>query len=194
MEYSLVSKRIQFFFGHFVLSILIALTLICVVFLLWYPFPLAKAVGVTHIFLMLIVIDVIIGPMLTFLVYKEGKKTLKMDLSIIVLVQIAVLSYGIYNITEGRPVWIVQNGNRFELVRNNEIVNQNIGNAKTEYQQPSWLKPKFVALEQSKSIEEKNINIFEELSTGISASLRPERYTSLKQEKLRLGQKKIEYV
>jgi len=57
-------------------------------FFIWYPQPLAKAVGVIHIFIMLIVIDVILGPSLSFFVYKEAKKTLKFDLAVIILIQI----------------------------------------------------------------------------------------------------------
>ena len=52
---------------------------------------------------MLLAIDVIVGPLLSLLVYKEGKKTLKMDLSIIVLVQILAMSYGVYVIAQSRP-------------------------------------------------------------------------------------------
>lgn len=48
---------------------------------IWYPTPLATAVGVTQIFLMMLAIDVTVGPILGFIVYKEGKKTLKMDLT-----------------------------------------------------------------------------------------------------------------
>lgn len=181
-----MSKRLKFFLGHIVISILIALIVVCVVFLLWYPTPLAKATGVTQIFLMLIAVDVIVGPMLTLLVYKEGKKTLKMDLIVIVLIQITALLYGIYNIAQGRPLWLVQNGNRFELVRNNEIMDENIKLAKAEYRQASWLKPQFVAVKSGSSIEEKNKNLFEEVDSGISAALRPERYTTLDQEKQNL--------
>lgn len=181
-----MSKRLKFFLGHIVISILIALIVVCVVFLLWYPAPLAKATGVTQIFLMLIAVDVIVGPMLTLLVYKEGKKTLKMDLIVIVLIQITALLYGVYNIEQGRPLWLVQNGNRFELVRNNEIMDENIKLAKAEYRQVSWLKPQFVAVKSGSSIEEKNRNLFEEVESGISAALRPERYTTLDQEKQNL--------
>lgn len=132
-----MSKRLKFFLGHIAISILIALVVVCVVFLLWYPAPLAKATGVMQIFLMMLAIDVIVGPMLTLLVYKEGKKTLKIDLTVIILIQLTALLYGAYNIAQGRPLWLVQNGNRFELVRNNEIMDENIKLAKAEYQQAS---------------------------------------------------------
>lgn len=69
-----MSKRLKFFIGHLSISFLIALVVVGVVFFIWYPSPLAKAVGVTHIFLMLMIIDVIVGPILGWLVYKEGKK------------------------------------------------------------------------------------------------------------------------
>ena len=72
-----MSKRISFFIKHLIVSLSIAFLIVCAVFFVWYPFPLANAVGVTHLFLMMLIIDVIIGPVLGFIVYKEGKKSLK---------------------------------------------------------------------------------------------------------------------
>ena len=122
-----MSKRLKFFLGHLVISFFIALIVVGVVFFIWYPSPLAKAIGVTHIFLMMLAIDVIIGPLLGLLVYKEGKKSLKMDLSIIILIQIIALGYGVYSIAQGRPVWLAYNVDRFELILNTDLVNTKIG-------------------------------------------------------------------
>ena len=108
------------------ISLIIALITIGLVFLIWYPYPLAKAVGVTHIFLMMLAIDVIVGPILGFFVYKVGKKTLKVDLAVIILIQLSALLYGVYTIQEGRPVWIAFNIDQFELIRKNEIYDKNI--------------------------------------------------------------------
>lgn len=177
-----MSKRQKFFLGHLIISVVISIIFIGIVFLCWYPSPLAKAVGVTHIFLLLILIDVILGPILGLLVYKEGKKTLKMDLSIIILVQVFALSYGIYNIAEGRPVWIVQNGDRFELIRNNDLVSNGIEKAAPQYQDPSWLKPQFVTIKQAKTMADQNKLVFEAVMSGTSLSMRPEYYTSLNLE------------
>ena len=73
-----MSKRLKFFLGHLSISFLVALLVIGLMFFVWYPSPLATAVGVTHIFLMLLAIDVVIGPILGVLVYKEGKKVLSL--------------------------------------------------------------------------------------------------------------------
>lgn len=95
-----MSKRLKFFLTHLLISLLIALVVVGVVFFIWYPNPLASAVGVTYIFLMLLVIDVILGPLLGLLVYKESKKMLKFDLGVIIIIQIAALCYGIYTLSK----------------------------------------------------------------------------------------------
>lgn len=144
----MVSNRVKFFLGHLTSSVLIALMILSLVFFIWYPAPLAHAEGVTHIFLILIVIDVIVGPLLTLFVYREGKKTLKMDLTIIIIVQLMALGYGMYSIAQSRPVWIVQNGDIFQLVRANVVDTTNQNQAKAEYRHNSWFKPQWVAVDE----------------------------------------------
>ncbi|MEG1485591.1 MAG: TfpX/TfpZ family type IV pilin accessory protein [Bacteroidales bacterium] len=185
----ILSKRQKFFLGHFSLSCLIALTILVWVFFYWYPSPLAKAVGVTHIFLMLLVIDVVIGPILGLLVYKEGKKSLKFDLTVIILLQLSALCYGIYSIEQGRPAWLVYYADRFELVRKNEIIQDNIAKALPQYQQSSWFKPQYVAVEFSKNTEQRNNDMFAEVLGSISIAQRPERYMELNKAKKRMQQR-----
>ena len=74
-EYSKMSARIKAFLIHGMISICVSLLVVGLIFLVWYPAPLAKASGVTHIFLMILAIDVIIGPLLTLIIYKKGKKS-----------------------------------------------------------------------------------------------------------------------
>ena len=184
-----MSKHVKFFLGHLFISLLIALLVVGLVFFIWYPSPLATAVGVAQIFLMMLVIDVIVGPILGLLVYKEGKKSLKFDLSIIIAIQIVALCYGVYSIAQGRPAWIVFNVDRFELVRKNEIMDQNINHAQPQFQQPSWLKPQFVATEFAKNIQQRNDDMFAEVLGGISIAQRPERYVNFIQAKEQIQQR-----
>ena len=184
-----MSKRLKFFLSHLLISAFIALLISIIIFFIWYSSPLTKAVGVTHIFLMLLVIDVIVGPILGLLVYKERKKSLKFDLTVIILLQLSALFYGIYSIEQGRPVWIVFNVDRFELVRKNEIVDQNVNHAQPQFQQPSWLKPQFVAMEFAKNIEQRNNDMFAEVLGGISIAQRPERYVDFIQAKQQIQQR-----
>ncbi|MGO1061984.1 TfpX/TfpZ family type IV pilin accessory protein [Acinetobacter lwoffii] len=174
-----MSSRLKFFLSHLAISFVIAFFVIGIVFFVWYPYPLAKAAGVTQLFLMMLTIDVIIGPLLGLIVYKQGKKTLKVDLGVIILLQIAALCYGIYSIEQGRPVWLVYNVDRVQLIRKNEILEASLQKALPQYQQTSWLKPQYVGVELAKDIQTRNDDTFAEALGGISIAQKPERYVPL---------------
>lgn len=171
-----MSKRLKFFLSHLSISLLIALFVVVLVFFIWYPAPLAIAVGVTHIFLIILAIDIIVGPFLGLVVYKHGKKTLKFDLGVIILLQILALGYGVYSIEQGRPAWIAYNVDRFELVRKNEIITDHIEQALPEFQHPSWFRPKWVGVEFAKDANVRSDDLFAEALGGISIAQKPERY------------------
>ena len=65
--------------------------------------------------------DVVLGPVITFIIYKPKKKYLLLDLSIIALFQVAALSYGLHTIFQGRPTFVVFSVDRFETVRTIDI-------------------------------------------------------------------------
>lgn len=186
----IMSKRLRFFIGHLVISLCIALLVVSLVYGLWYPSPLAQAVGVTHIFLMLLAIDVILGPVLGFLVYKEEKKSLKFDLSIIILIQISALSFGIYNIAQARPAWIVFNTDRFELIRNTDLILSE-KKPETAFSHVGWFGPKWAAVKVASDVEQKNEDLFVEALGGISIAQRPERYIDIDEEKATLRKRAL---
>ncbi|WP_168378172.1 TfpX/TfpZ family type IV pilin accessory protein [Acinetobacter cumulans] len=172
----ILSKRLKFFLVHLGVSCLLALIIMIWVFNIWYPSPLAIAVGVTKILLMMLVIDVIVGPLLGWLVYKEGKKTLKFDLSVIIILQISAFVYGLFSIEQGRPVWIAYNVDRFELVRKNELITEHLDQAKILYQKASFLSPQYVSVEFAKDKLQRENDMFAEALGGISIAQKPERY------------------
>lgn len=186
-----MSNRIKYFSAHLSTSMLVAVFCLSMVFFMWYPSPLAKAVGVTQIFLMLVIIDVIVGPLLSLLVYKDSKKTLKMDLSIIILIQVVALGYGIYSIAQARPVWIVFNHDQFELVRNNEIRTEHIAQAQPQYQQPTWLQAQYVAVKQADDPQKQQIEQMGAMLNGVSLAQYPERYTPIEQVKEQMKNKAL---
>ncbi|WP_201532322.1 TfpX/TfpZ family type IV pilin accessory protein [Psychrobacter sp. LFX-11D] len=130
---------------HLSVSLLIVGALALLVFKVWYPTPLAAATGVLAIFAMVFVVDLLIGPLLTLVVYKKNKKSLVFDLTVIVLIQITALSYGIYSLSQARPVWLAFYSNRFEIVRLNDIEDIYLKDAPKEYAHASLTGPKWVA-------------------------------------------------
>lgn len=137
--------RLRCFGLHMLLSLVVAALALSLVFLVWYPSPLDLALGVTSIFLLLLGVDVVLGPLLTLLVAKKGKKTLKMDLLIIVVVQIAALAYGLYIVAQGRPVWLVYDSGKFELVQAYEVIGLDGKDVLPAFQQLSYSGPVWAA-------------------------------------------------
>lgn len=185
------SKRAKFFLGHLLISAFIASLVLLVVFKVWYPTPLAEAVGVTKIFLMMLVIDVVVGPILGFIVYKEGKKTLKMDLATIILIQMLALVYGLYSIEKGRPAYIAYNIDRFELVRKNEIASND-----SQHNKNFGAYPSYVAVKYPEDTQLRNKVMFDEVFGGIALSQRPEYYQSLDtvQHQVKLKTQELQYL
>ncbi|WP_180138036.1 TfpX/TfpZ family type IV pilin accessory protein [Acinetobacter sp. YH12043] len=148
-----MSKRLKFFLGHLSISVIIALIVLYLIFYVWYPVPLHQALGITHLTFMLLAIDVVIGPLFGWLVYKEDKKSLKFDLAIVILLQVSAFAYGFYTIAKGRPAWIVYDSLAFHIVRHSDIETSHLHLAQPKYQQPSWFKPQVVALLDTKDIQ-----------------------------------------
>lgn len=101
---------------HLSICVLVAFTVVSIMLFVWYPSPLFEAMGGQKIVMMIFTIDVVIGPILTFIVFKPFKKGLKFDLSVIAFLQICALIYGISVLFQGRPVFLVFVKDRFDIV------------------------------------------------------------------------------
>ncbi len=151
-----MTPRIKAFLIHLGISLVVAVAAMALVFGLWYPSPLHAALGVTGIFLLLLAVDVVLGPCLTLVVFKPGKKTLVMDLTAIALLQLSALAYGVWTVAEGRPAWLVFAVDRFELVRVLDIDERKLEQADLAYRQPSLLGPQWVAASNPVDSDERN--------------------------------------
>ena len=187
-----MKSRFNAFLIHLVLSAIVALIAIFVVFFIWYPAPLPHAFGVSHIFFLLLAVDVVMGPIMTFIVYQPKKKSLTFDLSVIALLQIAALGYGLNTIFQGRPAFVVFNQSRFEAVRTIDINAESqekalvSGNALAH---ASWLGPQWVAARQSLDLNRANEIMFSSVSGGADWPQLPELYVPLIEKKARMLKK-----
>ncbi len=171
-----MKDRIKAFCIHLSISFVIAVLAMVLVFQIWYPAPLHALIGVDHIFYTLISIDVIIGPVLTFIVFNREKPHLKLDLTIIALLQISALSYGVWAVAQGRPAWIVFNVDRFDLVQMQDIDTRQRDRSASEYQTAPWLGPRWVYAEAPKDIDEYNTLTFESIFAGVDMPQRTDLY------------------
>lgn len=174
-----MSPRIRAFLIHLSASVSLALASMAVIFLAWYPSPLAKAVGVTDIFLIVLGVDVVIGPLLTFVVYKVGKRSLRFDLATIVCIQLAAFAYGFGTVAEGRPAWLVFSADRFDLVQAYQIDVRKQDLATPEYRTPPWTGAKWAYALRPDDPEQRQTILFEALIAGVDLAQRPDLYKPL---------------
>lgn len=187
-----MNARIKAFTLHLITSALIALAVIAVVFYIWYPNPLHTAVGVTQIFIILLAVDVVLGPLLTLLVYKAGKKTLVMDLTVIILLQISALCYGLWTVAEGRPAWLVFAVDRFDLVRVLDIDERKLDQTNLAYRQPFLLGPQWVAAVNPTDSDERNEILMESVMAGVDIAQRPNLYQPLESQRTEIQKHLLE--
>jgi len=174
-----MSSRIKAFLIHLLISALLAALVLFLVFFIWYPAPLDEALGVTNIFLILMIIDVVIGPACTLLVYKPEKRDLLADLMIIVALQLGALGFGLWTIAEGRPVWLVFNIDRFDVVSAVDIDDRHLSDASPEYQTPSWSGPRWVRANPPADVELRSRILLEATLGGADIAQRPNLYAQL---------------
>jgi hypothetical protein len=170
-------------------SVCLAILAIVLVFSIWCPGPLAAAVGVSGVLGVMLGVDVVLGPVMTAIVYKPGKRGLMLDLLIIIIIQLAAFAYGIWAIGVARPAWVVFSGYRFDLVQANDLDARFLADTPEKYKSPSWFGPKWVAAQIPADIRKRNQLMFESFGGGIDMPQRPDLYVPLELERERLTSK-----
>lgn len=164
---------------HAVLSLVLLGIALYLVFLLWYPAPLTEAAGVTSIFYLMLAIDLVLGPVLTFVVFKYDRVRLVFDLVVILLVQLSFYVYGLMIVAQGRPEWLVFVVDDFEMVRPVDIDRRQESEFLPAYQETLWDGPRWAAARYSDDTETMQRQKEDEFFLGISMAARPETYSDI---------------
>lgn len=104
------------FLLHFGISFVIFSALLLVMYFIWFPGDYFMLDGGWQGIKLIAVIDLILGPALTLLLFKPGKPKLVFDMSIIALIQISALGYGFYAAYHQRTVGLVFAENEFTTI------------------------------------------------------------------------------
>lgn len=107
---------------HFLVSFIFLFIFSAFVFFFWFPGDLLAIQGGLKIFLMILVIDLILGPLLTLIVYKPHKKSLLFDISVIAFIQLSALFYGAWSLSTQKPAYLVFLHDRFFVVTERDII------------------------------------------------------------------------
>lgn len=106
---------------HLLISLTVVGSIAAWVIGFWYPPALMRMANADKLLMLIGGIDLIIGPLLTLIVFRHDKPEIKTDLTIIGVLQVCFLAYGLHSIVMSRPVFVVASVNRFDMVFANEI-------------------------------------------------------------------------
>jgi hypothetical protein len=160
---------------HLAISAVVAVSVFAAMLLLWYPKPYFYAAGGKTLLMLLIGVDIVIGPLLTLIVFDPRKKHLVYDLAIIALLQAAALVYGAIIMFDARPVYVAFAGDRFELVEANAIDPEEAAKANADFRKLPLTGPQVVGTRLPLEPKERERLGFASL-TGLSIGVFPQHY------------------
>jgi hypothetical protein len=133
---------------HFAVTLAVALLAAGLIFFVWFPDPFQEMVGGSRLFMLVVGCDLALGPLISLVIYnsRKSRRELYLDYSIVALVQLAALAYGMAIAFNARPVFVVFVGDRLEVVTASEIADEDLKAARDpQYRaRPLW-GPRLVA-------------------------------------------------
>jgi hypothetical protein len=174
---------------HLAISATIGLSTLVFMLTVWYPGPFFNAVGGGGLVLILLGVDVTIGPLITLVVFNTKKKSLKFDLAVVALLQLSAFIYGVSVIFEARPAYVAFTVDRFDLVRAVEIDPADFAAAKLDrFKSPPLFRPQVIAVDRPKGGDEK-FKAIDLALQGKDIQLRPEYYRPYDEQRAQVKEK-----
>ena len=163
---------------HAACSLGVALLAGALVFGLWYPYPYSEMAGGRELFLLIVAVDVICGPLLTFVIYSPHKprSELVRDIGMVVLIQLAALGYGLWTVMEARPLFLVHEVDRFKVIAMPDIERGALVSLPASLRPTFFSKPRVMAIREPLDEKERDKVLFAALAGGRDYAERPEFY------------------
>lgn len=162
---------------HLSISAVIAIVVLALMLGVWYPRPLFEAEGGLGLVFILVGVDVVIGPLITLIIFKSGKWGLRFDLWTIATLQLAALIFGGHVMFEARPVFLVLVKGQFEVTTASELRPQWLEEAlRPEFRKLPMTGPTMVAFEMPAGEKDNQAMVFTALFEGRDLQHYPKYY------------------
>src|SRR5262245_13571796 len=134
---------------HFLATLLLGACAAALIFLVWFPHPFETMIGGTELFVLVVGCDLALGPLLSLVIYdsRKTRRHLLFDYSVVAVIQIAALVYGVYVVAGTRPVYVAFSGDRFEVVTARDISDEELAAASDpRYRSRPLGGPRYIAI------------------------------------------------
>lgn len=141
--------RFKAFGAHLLASAAVLAILLGTLYLGWYRWPGWYLADASQVVLVMVGVDLVLGPLLTFVVAGATKprRTLVRDIAVIAVVQLAALGFGTISLWNGRPLYYAFSENVLQLVQAYDIDAREVDLARRQhvpliphwYSLPRWI-------------------------------------------------------
>jgi len=151
---------------HLLASVLALGGVLAALVWIWYPPPLFSASGVQQFATVFVAVDIVIGPLLTLIVYNASKRGNRFDVICISLMQLAAFAYGLNVVRETRPVYLVASEGRIAMVTANMLDDSERDQAPPAYRTNPLTRPQLVSVVEPEDPVEFGKRLSRMLNTG----------------------------
>jgi hypothetical protein len=141
--------RLKAFGLHLSASVTLLTVILGALYLGWYRWPGWYLTGALHVVVILAIVDLALGPSLTFIVAnpRKPRRVLARDIGVIVIVQLAALVYGAATLWLARPLYYPFSVDRLQIVQASDLEAREIALARQQnpalaphwYSLPRWI-------------------------------------------------------
>lgn len=151
---SLLVAKLRAALLHGILTLVVALVSAFVVFYVWYPAQLARMLGGDGLYLLVLLVEVCLGPVMSLVIYNPRKPRAELirDYTLVGMIQLAALTYGLHSAYISRPVYMVFVVDRIEVVSALELDDKDLSLATNKaYQSLPEMGPLAVCIQRPES-------------------------------------------
>lgn len=113
---SVIQQKLLAFAIHLGLGLIVVASFLYYIWFVAYTPPIIDLEGGGDIILLLLAVDVTLGPILTLILYRKGKPGMKLDIAVVLTVQIAAFALGAWTLYSQRPLYLAFVAEHFRVI------------------------------------------------------------------------------
>jgi len=176
---------------HLGASATVAALTALLVFGLWFPYPYRELAGGRELFLLILGVDVVCGPLLTLVVFdpRKHRQELVRDISLVALIQVAALAYGLHTVVQARPVLLAFEADRFRVVTVAEIDPSKLEQAPKGLRTLGFTGPRVIGVQIPKPTDSDFMSNLDTAMAGLEVTFRPAFWRAYDEQRATVRQK-----